>query len=133
MKLEFLDDISDGGKYEGGVTDQLLRLYDFDKIQADKFRHAIQCTIIEKKETLDLSDLEFIEPINCNLTLRLAETGIGITTNDKTNFICDLTINEYKHMINLLEPFCIEDSNGYQWLYDLNTPIEFLFSPGGTW
>lgn len=133
MKLEFLDDISDGGKFTGVVTDQLVRLFDFDKNQADMFRQEIQHTIIEKGQSLDLTKLGFIETINCNLTLRLSDNSLGISTHDKTNFTCDLTIKEYKDMINLLEPFCVEDSNGYQWLYDIDTPIEFLFSPGGTW
>ncbi len=133
MKLEFLDDISDGRRFTGVVTDQLVRLFDFDRIQANKFRQEIQLTIIEEGQSLDLRKLEFIEPLNCNLTLRLANTSIGITTSDKTNFICDLTLSEYEDMVNLLKPFCVEDNNGYQWLYDINTPIDFLFSPGGTW
>ena len=36
-------------------------------------------------------------------------------------------------MIMLLEPFSQNDNLGYQWLYDLDTKIEFLFSPKGTW
>lgn len=133
MKLEFLDDISDGGKFTGVVTNQLIRLFDFDKTEAEKLSQAIQQTIIERKEILHLSNLEFIEPVNCNLTLRLADAGNGITTTDKSNFICDLTLHQYENMVNLLQPFSLKDSNGYQWLYDVVTPIAFLFSPGGTW
>jgi len=133
MKLEFLDDISDGGKFKDVVSNQLVRLYDFDKLQANKFRQLIQSILIDRNQTLDLSTAEFVEPVNCTLTLCLADTDIGITTGDKINFICALTMSGYENMISLLEPFCIEDNSGHQWLYDIDTPIDFLFSPSGTW
>jgi hypothetical protein len=56
----------------------------------------------------------------------------GITTSDDKNFVCDLTIKKYKEVVFLMEPFD-KETDGYQWLYDLDTPIDFLFSPGGTW
>ena len=133
MKLEFLDDISDGGRFTGVVTDQLVRLFDFDRNQAAMFRQAIHQTIIEKGQSLDLSKLGFVETINCQLTLQLSDNSRGITSPDQYNFICSLTIHDYANMIYLLEPFCMTDSSGYQWLYDIDTPIEFLFSPDGTW
>jgi hypothetical protein len=34
-------------------------------------------------------------------------------------------------MLELIEPFT-KHAQGYQWLYDLDTPVEFLFSPNGT-
>jgi hypothetical protein len=133
MKLEFLDDISNGGKFAGVVTDQLVRLYNFDKLQAGKLRQTIQREIIEKNVTLNLSKLEFIETINCSLILRLANIEIGITTCDKINYCCELTKGGYQNMVDLLEPFCIQNRSGYQWLYDIDTPIGFLFSPNGDW
>jgi hypothetical protein len=133
MKLEFLEDISDNGKFSSVVTDQLVRLFDFDKDQAKSFKEIIQRTIIERGESLDLAKVEFIDPINCNLILRLAEVSIGIIKGDKTNFFCDLTIDQYEEMANLLDAFCVKENNGYQWLYDINTPIDFLFSTEGNW
>ena len=133
MKLEFLDDISNGGQFSGVVTDQLVRLYDFDQIQADNFRKAIQQTLIENGRPLNLIEVDFIKAVNCNLTLRISEIDLGIKSNDNSNFFCDLTINGYENMINLIEPFCKKGNDGYQWLYDIDTPIEFLFSPGGQW
>jgi hypothetical protein len=114
MKLEFLEHISEHGKSTGVVTDQLVRLFDFDRDKAKSFKELIQRTIIERGESLDLTKVQFIDPINCNLTLRLAETSIGIITGDKTNSFCELTINEYENMVNLLNPFCVKESNGYQ-------------------
>lgn len=77
--------------------------------------------------------LDFIQSINCNLILQLSETDDGITTFDNKNFVCSLTTEKYKEMLLLMEPFCDKDVYGYQWLYDLDTAIDLLFSPGGSW
>lgn len=54
-------------------------------------------------------------------------------TKDKVNFECALTISLYREMIQLIEPFEQGEVGGYQWLYDLDCPIDLLFSPDGTW
>jgi hypothetical protein len=133
MKIEFLDDISDGGRFLHADPNQLVRLYSFDNLHARLLRHAIQNVIIESKKDIALTTLNFIQAINCNLTLQIADTDKGITTSDYKNFVCNLTIEKYKEMVFLMEPFCDKETDGYQWLYDLDTPIDFLFSPGGSW
>jgi hypothetical protein len=67
MLLDYIDKINEFG-------DNIVRLYDFDRSQADKFR-----------------------------------------------------------LISLLAPFCKKETKGYQWLYDVDSKTDFLFSPGGTW
>lgn len=133
MKLEFLDDISDGGRFKNVVSDRLVRLYDFDAIQATKLKDNIIENILKANKALDLSSLDFIEPINCNLTFIISDKDEGLKSHDKMNFVCALTPSLYQEMTLLIEPFCKEKLNGYQWLYDIDTPIDFLFSPGGTW
>jgi hypothetical protein len=133
MKLEYLDNISSLGEYAGVVTNQLIRLFDFDKTEAEKFKQAIRKTIMEENQSLELSDLDFIQSVNCSLTLRISKDDKGITTEDQHTFICDLTKKGYQKIISFVEPFCNKDNDGYQWLYDINTPIEFLFSPSGEW
>jgi hypothetical protein len=51
---------------------------------------------------------------------------------DNKTFFCDLTMDGYKNMIQLLEPFCIKDSRSFTMLYDLDTQMDFLFSPYGS-
>lgn len=126
MKLEYLDKINNSG-------DNIVRLYDFDCLQADELRKTIQKTVIENKTQLDVATVDFIKPINCGLTFRIADTDKGITTTDAKMFYCDLTLEAYHKMTGLLEPFCHEQNNGHQWLYDVNTPTDLLFSPSGTW
>ena len=126
MKLDYIDNINEYG-------DNVVRLYSFDKAEAIRFRNLIQQTILEKKKQLDLLAVDFIESRNCNLVLRITDEDEGITTTDNANFFCDLTINGYEKMIQLLEGFCTKETKGYQYLYDIDSPTDFLLSPAGTW
>lgn len=126
MKLDYIDEVNEYG-------DNIVRLYDFDMAEAECFRKAILHTIIGNRKILDLSTIKFIQPRNCNLILRASDTDEGITTSDKVTFYCDLTLQGYKQMIVLLEPFCKKETIGYQWLYDIDSQTDFLFSAGGTW
>ena len=133
MKIEFLDDISDSGRFPDADPNQLVRLYDFDHLQANILRQAIQKIILESNKEIDLTTLDFIKAVNCNLTLQISDTDKGITTAGNKTFVCNLTLKKYEEMVLLIEPFCNKEVTGYQWLYDLDTPIDFLFSPDGSW
>jgi hypothetical protein len=126
MKLDYIPNINEYGE-------NVVRLYEFDKAEAIKFRNMIQETILINYEQLDLSLVDFIEARNCNLILRISDLDEGIITSDQETFFCDLTIDGYEKMISLLEPFCKKETKGYQWLYDVDNQTDFLFSPGGTW
>lgn len=125
MKLEYIEDFNE---YE----ENILRLYNFDKIQAIKFRDLIQDVIVNRKQKLDLSKVDFIENDNYNLILGLFKTDEGIISNDNKNFICALTLDGFKNMLKLLEPFCNKETKSYQYLYDIDNPTDFIFSPSGT-
>ena len=122
MKLEYIEDIN-------GYDEHAVRLSDFDSAQANTLRDVINQVIADKKE-IELTTLDFIELLNCKLTLRISEEDLGISTTDYVIFFCDLTVGSYKNTAKLLEPFCRKESRGYQWLYDLDTPIGFLLSAG---
>lgn len=126
MRLDYIPNMTEYG-------DNTVRLYDFDRAQAEKFKQFIEQRILAKREELDLSTVDFIEPRNCNLILRIAEEDLGIVKAGRKKFFCDLTIEGYERMISLLEPFCKRETKGYQWLYDIDTETDFLFSPAGTW
>jgi len=125
MKLDYIGNFN---KYE----ENLLRLYNFDKSQAIKFRDLIQDVIVDRKQKLDLSNVDFVEKGNYNLILGLFKTDEGILSNDDKNFICALTLDGFKNMLKLLEPFCNKETRSYQYLYDIDNPTDFLFSPAGT-
>jgi uncharacterized membrane-anchored protein len=126
MTLDYIHNINGSGEH-------MVRLYNFDQQQAQQLSEAIKERIITQMEPLDLSTLEWIESRNCVLTMRIATEDIGIITNNGRQFFCDLTHRGFQEMIDLLEPFCSKKTKGYQWLYDIDNPIDFLFSPAGTW
>ncbi|HVU57683.1 MAG TPA: hypothetical protein VHD83_21625 [Puia sp.] len=132
MKLEFLDDLTDGDKYINVVSERMIRLYDFDKYQALSLKEVIEKELLGRQKEISLSSLDFVEALNCNLTLKLSSIDRGITTAENRHFECYLTGAAYKKMTDLIEPFCNE-AEGYQWLYEINCPVDLLFSPGGTW
>ncbi len=126
MKLDFIDNINEFGE-------NVIRLYDFDKKEAIKLRDLIIITVVERKQRLDFSKVDFIEPRNCNLILGLFKTDEGILSSDNKTFYCALTLDNYLNMLKLIEPFCLKNTKGYQYLYDIDNPTDFLFSPAGTW
>jgi hypothetical protein len=126
MKLDFIDNINEYGE-------NVVRLYDFDKEDAIKLRDLIINTVVERKQRLDLSNIDFIESRNCNLILGLFKTDEGILSSDNKTFYCALTIDNYLNMLKLMEPFCLNNTMSYQYLYDIDNPTDFLFSPAGTW
>lgn len=126
MQLDYIHNINNSGEH-------MIRLYNFDMAQAIQFRNNIQEHILKNKRSLSLHDLPFIEARNCELTLRIADDDIGIVTEDTVLFFCDLTLEGFQEMVDLLAPFCLKETKGYQWLYDIDNEIDFLFSPGGTW
>lgn len=126
MELDYIGNINEFG-------DNVVRLYNFNKNEAIKFRTLIQEHIIAKKEKLDLSKIDFIENRNCNLILGVFKTDEGILSDDNKTFYCMLTLASYNTMLKLLEPFCNKNTKGYQYLYDVDNPTDFLFSPAGSW
>ena len=125
MELDFIDNINEFGE-------NVVRLYNFDKYQAIKFRDLIKETIVKRKQKLVLSQVDFIEIRNCNLILGLFKTDEGILSVDHKTFYCALTLEGYNNLLNLIEPFCEKDTKGYQYLYDIDNPTDFLFAPAGT-
>ena len=126
MELDYIENINEFGE-------NVVRLYNFDKRQVIKFRELIKDTIVNRKQKLDLSQVDFIEKRNCNLILGLFKTDEGILSSDNKTFYCALTLESYDNMLKLLEPFCEKETRGYQYLYDIDNPTDFLFTPAGTW
>jgi len=126
MELDYIANLNEFGE-------NVVRLYNFDKSEVIRFRDLIQDTIVNRKQKLDLSQVDFIKARNCNLILGLFKTDEGILSVDDQTFYCALTLEGYKNMLKLLEPFCKKETKGYQYLYDIDNLTDFLFSPAGTW
>lgn len=122
MELDYIENVN-------GLEEHVVRLYNFDMAEAILFRTLLIETIIEKRQQLDLSQVPFITPRNCNLILGLFKSDEGILSKDQQTFYCVLTLKGFTNMIDLITPFCNKASRGYQYLYDIDNPIDLLFSP----
>ena len=122
MELDYIENVN-------GLGENIVRLFDFNKAEAILFRDLLKEMIIEKKQKLDLSQIDFINTTNYNLIFGLFKSDEGILTKDKETFFCILTIEGFIKMISFLEPFCKKESKGYTYLYDIDNPTDLLFSP----
>ena len=131
MKLEYLDDISNGGKFKDVVSENLIRLYDFDQKETTLLIKLIYQRLILDNQSVDLAAADFIQPINCHLNLQLASIDEGVVKTDKDNFfICKLTAQTYVTATEYMKAI----DSGYNWLCDTSDDnIDFLYSAGGTW
>jgi hypothetical protein len=125
MELDYIENVN-------GLEQNIVRLYNFNKAEAIQFRDLIQDTIVSKKQKLDLSQVAFITPRNCNLIFGLFKSDEGIITQDNKTLFCVLTLAGFENMVHLLTPFCLRESKGYQYLYDVDNPTDLLFCPTAT-
>lgn len=125
MELDYIENIN-------GHEQNIVRLYNFNKAEAILFRDLLVETIILKRKKLDLAEVDFITPRNCNLIFGLFKSDEGIMTKDNETFFCVLTIEGFTNMARLLEPFCKKESKGYEYLYDIDNPTDLLFCPTAT-
>jgi len=125
MELDYIENVN-------GLGENVVRLYSFNKAEAIQFRTLLKEKIIDKKQKLDLSEVDFITPRNCNLIFGLFKSDEGIITKDSETFFCVLTLSGFKNMLKLLEPFCNKESRSFQYLYDIDNPTDLLFSPSAS-
>jgi len=136
MKLEYLDDITDNGKYPYADPTKLIRLYDFDQNEAACLKRLIESKLLSDRVEVDISNEDFVETQNCTLKFQLASEDYGIDLpSDNRSFVCKLRMETYQTMTAIISGFTApNDGNGYNWLYDPKADkIDLLFSPGGTW
>lgn len=92
--------------------------------------------LVEEGVPVDLTDRDYIQAVNCSLIFGISkeiEIGIYKLEKGRNNFVCELTIDTWKEMIELVRPFT-QNAAGSQWLYEQGAvEIDLLFSPGGTW
>jgi len=110
MELDYIENVN-------GLEEHVVRLYNFNMAEAIQFRALLIETIMEKH----------------NLILGLFASDEGILSRDQYTFYCILTLKGFANMIQLITPFCTKESRGYQYLYEIDNPIDLLFSPTASW
>ena len=69
MQLDYIDEINEYG-------DNIVRLYDFNSGEADKFMKTVHQTLVLNKEPLELTTIDFIAARNCKLNYHLRQKAI---------------------------------------------------------
>src|SRR3954468_3739952 len=105
MKLEYLHDIKDGGKYPTADPDKLIRLYDFDVIELTNLKEDIKGNLIEGDSELIISKLSYVYPLNCTLTFRLSDqdSGVKFPPEDENNFVGNFSKYSYSQMLLIID------------------------------
>ena len=129
MKIEHLTNTN-----SAHPKDSILRIFDFDLSEACRFRDMLSRLADGSATTIDLDRISFVEAIaDCHLVLKVGTKSKGVIILSKSTFECILTRDAWEDAKDLIEPFCEGNLSGYQWLYNLNTNVELLFSPSGDW
>jgi hypothetical protein len=129
MRIEYLTNTNPTHPKES-----ILRIFDFDSIQACQFKDLLSKLASGSASEIDISDLPFVTPVDgCHLVLKVGRRDRGLVRVSSTIFECILTRLTWDNAEGLVEPFCEANLSGYQWLYDMDTDIQLLFSPRGDW
>jgi hypothetical protein len=120
MKLEYLD-ATGNGAFPDASPARLVRLSQFNEEQIALLISAIQ-RLVSTKNDIWLSELPFVDSINCKLKLKISDEDNGILSEgDDGVFVCALTTHAYDTMVDIIT--FVE--NGHNWL----TPGEYLDDP----
>jgi hypothetical protein len=130
MKIEYLTNTD-----PTHPKDSILRIFDFTSSEACQFRGILSKLANGSISEIDLSGLPFVTSIGgCHLVLKVGSKDKGVIRFSDTMFECILTKLTWENAEGLVEPFCdTREVSGYQWLYNLDTDIELLFSQNGDW
>ena len=88
---------------------------------------------VQKGNVIVLSEQTYICYKEVRLELRLSNKDYGISRENEMSFVCNLSTSAYKNAINLIEQLLRNEMNGFQWLYDIDIPVEFLVSKDAKW
>jgi hypothetical protein len=117
--------------------DSIVRLYAFEPSEVVQLLDLFRNLADNPGVAVQLDEVPLVQSIGgCRILLKCGETDSGITklAGYKNSFECTLTAEGWRHAAYLAEWFTVKrEPNTYQWLYDLDTHIDFLLSPVGVW
>ena len=125
MKLEYLP---------YGLSEcPLIRLYEFDRSEAQQLRQLVQSMVTGDRQHVALENELWVEPVaGCSLDLRVVKRNDGVRQEQPLRFACVLTREGWSNVEGLPEPFSKSDSPEFQWL-TTNGGAHLLVSVNGQW
>ena len=127
MKIEFLEKTGDASH------NNILRIFAFNQDETLVLRSLIEKFILEQKKDLKIHSLDFVEEINCKLTMTRVNKNIGVSQINSTEFKWELNTEQCTNVCEMLENSI--RTSGFYWLDgdDCETDVDLLFSEGGGW
>jgi len=128
MKINIFENVNDDYP-----DDKIICINDFDTSDLKFLINSIE-KIINEGIGFSITNDTKNQNGSIVLTFSTSEIDYGIKQVDNKSFICILTTSKYSVMGELLQHFMKKDiKKGYQWLFDLNSPIELLLSYNCKW
>lgn len=126
MNILLFDSYSDLYK-----CDKIICLSHFSKTELQLLIQSLKDVL--KGTVIVLSEQAYIYYKEVRLELKLSNIDYGISQKSEMSFVCNLSTSGYKNAINLIQHLLQNKMNGFQWLYDIDTSIEFLLSKDAKW
>ena len=130
MILSFHEDRTPVPPFKGRSADQAV---DFGPEQANMLVAAFASWFRDTSLPPDLDKLPLISAVNCKLGLVLATQDKSICEVSSSTYDRRITVHSFGRMLELTKPLAKGKAGGYHWLYDVDTPIDLLFSPNGSY
>jgi hypothetical protein len=128
MNLEYIENTN-----SDYPEDSIIRLTHFSDSDLMDFVYDLK-QIIEKKVKIEIQKKQYIRKSNCELEIEADDIDVGIIKIMDKKFSCKLANKKLIIMIDMINSFIGKNTIGkFQWLYDLNNPIDFLLSIDGKW
>jgi hypothetical protein len=129
MKIEFL---------ESGSNDcPLIRIYGDEPDVCKQFLRVFTQLSNGSSKKVSLTELPGVEPLaRCSLTARVFKRDRGIVLKQRNVFDWMLTADTWDNVAVLIEPFCLTEANGFQWLDQVPASAARVIistSPVGHW
>ena len=130
MKIEYLTNVN-----PNQPKDSIFRIFDFNSSEARQFRDILSKLADGSSTETDLNSFPFVKSVaDVLFVLKVGSKDKGVISHSENYFECVLTRDAWEDARAFVEPFCeTTDVSGYQWLYNLDTDIELLFSQNGDW
>lgn len=126
MKLEFLKDTGDE------LYEEVLRLYDFTEKEVLALKNILEKRVIEEKSFLEFHSLDFIDALNCKLTIHYTFKNEKMKLKNYNVLEWSINTSICKDICKKLELIFL--GNGYYWLNpNDDSEISFLLSLSGGW
>jgi hypothetical protein len=129
MKIDYLE-------IENPDGIPFVRLYEFQREDAQKLKQTFEALAAEKLKQIDLREITAIESVDgTELTFTRGATDKGVIRTGPQRFDFSMSSEGWLHAAALTEVFCqTAYMNGFQWLAERTPPkIDLLLSPNGDW